>query len=310
MEIRHLRCFLAVAEELHFGRAAERLHIEQSPLSRAIRELEEDLGARLFERNTRGTRLTRAGRAFTEHASRVLTALTQARDSVRAVSAGYQGQLRVALSDSISQAHLTALLSRSREEEPDTEIRLYEVPLSQQIRGLEADLYDAGLSQSSEVGETLLALPVWNDPMVVAVPSRHPLLAHKTLPLDEVLRYPLVLCDPEVCEGCSRQVARVLRATDREPIVAEQVASHDLMVTLIAAGYGLGFSTEAHVSTCGHPEIVTRPLAGRTPVLTTYLLRRIGDPSETLRRFVERALIAAPGRAPNDALDILPGSRT
>lgn len=310
MEIRHLRCFLAVAEELHFGRAAERLHIEQSPLSRAIRELEEDLGARLFERNTRGTRLTRAGRAFTEHASRVLTALTQARDSVRAVSAGYQGQLRVALSDSISQAHLTALLSRSREEEPDTEIRLYEVPLAQQIKGLESDLYDLGFSQWTDVGEALSAVPAWSDTIVVVMPLRHPLLAYEKPPLNEVLRYPLVLCDPEVCEGCCRQLDRVLRATDMEPIVAERVASHDLMVTLVAAGYGLGFSTEAHVSTSSHPEIVTRPLAGRTPLLTTYLIHRIGDPSETLRRFVERALINAPDRPANDAQDTSPGSTT
>ena len=293
-----------------FPRAAEKLHIEQSPLSRAIKELEEELGVRLFDRNTRSTRLTRPGQVFMEHVPRVFAALTQARDSVRSVSAGYQGQLRIALSEGISQARLTALLSRCREEEPDTEIRLYEVPLSQQIRGLEADLYDAGFSHSSEVGETLLAIPVWNDPMVVAVPTCHPLLAHKTLPLDDVLRYPLVLCDPEVCGGCSRQVARVLRATDREPIVAEQVASQDLMVTLVAAGYGLGISTAAQVSTSNHPEIVTRPLAGRTPMLTTYLIHRIGAPSETLRRFVERALIAAPGRATDEALHTLPGSST
>lgn len=310
MELRHLRCFLAVAQELHFARAAEKLHIEQSPLSRAIKELEGELGVRLFDRNTRSTRLTRAGQVFMDHVPRVFAALTKARDSVRAVSAGFQGQLRIALSEGISQARLTALLSCCRVEEPDTEIRLYEVPLSQQIRGLEADLYDAGFSHSSEVGETLLAVSAWNDPMVVAVPSRHPLLAHKKLPLDEVLRYPLVLSDPEMCEGCSRQVARVLRSTDREPIVAEQVASQDLMVTLVAAGYGLGFSTEAHVSTCGHPEIVTRPLAGRTPVLTTYLIRRIGDPSETLQRFMKRALVAALNRATDEALDTSPGSST
>ena len=310
MELRHLRCFLAVAQELHFARAAEKLHIEQSPLSRAIKELEEELGVRLFDRNTRSTRLTRAGQVFMDHVPRVFAALTQARDSVRAVSAGYQGQLRIALSEGIPQARLTALLSHCREEEPDTEIRLYEVPFSQQLKGIEADLYDAGFAQSSDVGEALFAMSAWSDPMIVAVPSRHPLLIHKRLPLDEVLRYPLVLCNPEVCEGCCRQLDRVLRATDMEPIVAERVASHDLMVTLVAAGYGLGFSTEAHVLTSSHPEIVTRPLAGRTPVLTTYLIHRIGDPSESLRRFVERALINAPDRPANEAQDTPPGSST
>lgn len=310
MELRHLRCFLAVAQELHFARAAEKLHIEQSPLSRAIKELEEELGVRLFDRNTRSTRLTRSGQVFMDHVPRVFAAPTQARDSVRAVSAGYQRQLRIALSEDISQARLTALLSGCREEEPDTEIRLYEVPLAQQIKGLESDLYDLGFSQWTDVGEALSAVPAWSDTIVVVMPLRHPLLAYEKPPLNEVLRYPLVLCDPEVCEGCCRQLDRVLRATDMEPIVAERVASHDLMVTLVAAGYGLGFSTEAHVSTSSHPEIVTRPLAGRTPLLTTYLIHRIGDPSETLRRFVERALINAPDRPANDAQDTSPGSTT
>lgn len=310
MELRHLRCFLAVAEELHFARAAARLHIEQSPLSRTIKELEEDLGARLFDRNTRSTRLTRAGLALLEHVPRVFAAVTQARDSVRAASSGFQGQLRIAISGSVSQVRLSALLLLCREEEPDTDIRLDEVPQAQQFKGLETDLYDAGFSQSSDVGESLIAIPAWNDPVVVAVPARHPLLIHKKLPLDEVLRYPLVLCDPKVCEGCSRQLARVLRKTDREPIVVEQVASQDLMVTLVAAGYGLGFSTTTQVSTSGHPDVVTRPLAGRTPMLTTYLIHRIGDPSETLRRFVDRALINAPDRPSNDAQDISPGSGT
>ncbi|HFD3746014.1 TPA: LysR family transcriptional regulator, partial [Pseudomonas aeruginosa] len=78
MEIRHLRCFLAVAEELHFARAAERLHIEQSPLSRTIKELEESLGEQLFIRTSRSTRLTRAGKLFLEHVPRIFTALQQA----------------------------------------------------------------------------------------------------------------------------------------------------------------------------------------------------------------------------------------
>lgn len=294
MELRHLRCFMAVAEELHFARAAEKLHIEQSPLSRAIKELESDLGVLLFERTTRSTRLTPAGQVFLEHAPRVFAALNQARDSVKAVAAGYHGQLRIALSDSISQARLTALLTLCREQEPDVDIRLYEVPFAQQVRGLCGDLYDAGFAQSAEVDDGLIALPAWSDPMVVAVPARHPLLAYKRLPLDEVLRYPLVLCDPDACEGCSRQLAKVLRSNHREPIVAEQVTSHELMITLVAAGFGLGFATEAHLSTCNHPDIVTRPLAGRTPLLTTYLLRRNTEPPEQLRRFIERINPARP----------------
>ena len=188
MELRHLRCFLAVAEELHFARAAEKLHMEQSPLSRAIKELEEDLSEVLFARTTRSTRLTRAGKLFLEHVPRVFTALQQARDSVKAAANGFHGQLRVALSDGITPSRLPALLALCRQEEPEVELRFFEVPLSQQIKGLHEDLYDVGFAQSDEVGDGIATMPVWSDALMVAVPARHPLLAHKRIPLDELLR--------------------------------------------------------------------------------------------------------------------------
>ena len=146
MELRHLRCFVAVAEELHFARAAERLHIEQSPLSRAIKELEEELGVMLFARTTRSTRLTHAGTLFLEHVRRVFAALEQARESVKAAANGFHGQLRVALSDGITPSRLPALLALCRQEEPEVEIRFFEVSLSQQIKGLHDDLYDVGFA--------------------------------------------------------------------------------------------------------------------------------------------------------------------
>ncbi len=93
MELRHLRCFIAGAEELSFARAAERLHIDQSLLSRTIKELEEELSSRLFVRTTRRTQLTRAGRLFQEHVRRVFAALDQARDSVKSAANGFHGQL-------------------------------------------------------------------------------------------------------------------------------------------------------------------------------------------------------------------------
>jgi len=288
MEFRHLRCFIAVAEELHFARAAERLHIEQSPLSRAIKELEEDLGVTLFARTTRSTRLTHAGKLFLEHVPRVFTALQQARDSVIAAANGFHGQLRIALSDGITPLRLPALLALCRQEEPEVEIRLSEVPLSQQIKGLHDDLYDIGFAQSDEVGDGIRAISVWSDPLMVAVPARHPILAHKRIPLEEVLRYPLVLCDPEACEGHAKQVERVLRKVNMEPLVTERVASCDLMMALVSAGFALGLAGAAHIAASHEAGIVARPLAGRAPVLTTYLLYPDDEISATLSRFIER----------------------
>jgi DNA-binding transcriptional LysR family regulator len=290
MELRHLRYFIAVAEELHFARAAERLHIEQSPLSRAIKDLEYDLDVRLFERTTRSTRLTWAGEVFRDQAQRVLFTLEQAKASAKAAAAGFRGTLRVALSDGVAMPKLAALLARSREEDPEIAIRLFEVTLTQQLKGLRDDMYDVGFAHIAEVGEGIDAQPAWSDPLVIAVPPRHPLLAHPRISIEELLRYPLVLCHPESCEGCHKQIKRILRTVEVEPIVAEHVSTFDLMMTLVAAGFGLSFANESHVAACRHPDVVTRPLKGSQVLVTTYLLRLAADPSEPLRRFIDRAI--------------------
>lgn len=290
MELRHLRYFLAVAEELHFARAAERLHIEQSPLSRAIKDLESDLGVQLFARTTRSTHLTWAGQVFLTETRRVLTTLEQAVATTKAAATGYRGTLRIALSDGVAQPWFAALLAQCREEEPDVEIRLFEVSLVDQIKGLRDDLYDAGFALASEPGVGITAQAVWSDPLVIAVPARHPLLAYKRIPLAELIRYPLVLCHPEQCEGYYQQIERVLRNLNSKPIVAEHASTFDLMMALVAAGYGLSFAKESHIAFCRHPEIVSRPLAGKPQVLTTYLLRSNTESSEPLNRFMTRAL--------------------
>ncbi|MCO2331678.1 LysR family transcriptional regulator, partial [Pseudomonas aeruginosa] len=242
-------------------------------------------------RTSRSTRLTPAGKLFLEHVPRVFTALQQARDSVKAAANGFHGQLRIALSDGITPSRLPALLAMCRQEEPEVDIRLFQVPLSQQIKGLQDDLYDVGFAQSDEVGEGVAAEAVWSDPLMVAVPARHHLLKHNRIPLDEVLQFPLVLCDPLTCEGHARQVERVLRRSDREPLVVERVASFELMMIVVSAGFALGLAGGPHITASRESGVVARPLAGRSPMLTTYLLRREGEVSEVLSRFIERVQV-------------------
>ena len=250
------------------------------------------MDVQLFERTTRSTRLTWAGQVFLDEAKRVLSAVDQAKASAKAAATGYRGTLRIALSDSIDPLRLAALLAQCREEEPDVEIRLFEVPLAEQTKGLRSGLYDAGLAQAAEAGEGIVVQSVWSDPLVIAVPARHPLLAHKRIALAELIRYPLVLCHPGICEGGYRQIERILRTVDVEPVVAEHAVSFDLMMTLVAAGYGLSFASKSHMMVCRHPEVVARPLAGRPLMLTTHLLRPNTEPSEPLSRFVARAAAA------------------
>lgn len=289
MNLIHIKSFIAVAEELHFGRAARRLHIEQSPLSRRIGRLEADLGVILLRRNGRGARLTAAGRTFLEDARRVMLACEQAQTRTRAVAAGHHGTLRIGLAGDIGRTRLAALLALCRQEAPKVSIRLAEVPLAQLLSGLDAGSFDAGLTIASEVAGDIVAVPLWHDPFLVALPARHPLLAHKEVPLQEVVNYPMVLRDSQACDGCRQQSERLFRLVDAQPTVAEYVSSHSLMLALVSAGYGVGFSSAAHLAGCTQADVVTRPLAGQNASWTTYLLRPPGDILEPLRQFIDRA---------------------
>jgi DNA-binding transcriptional LysR family regulator len=293
MELRHLRCFSVVAEELHFARAAARLHIEQSPLSRTIKELESDLGTQLFERTTRSTRLTFAGQVLLNDVRRLFTVLDQARDNVRAAASGHVGTLRIALSDGVVPQRFSSLLARCREQEPDIEIRLFEVPLSQQVRGLRDGVYDAGFSRFDEVGEDISASPVWTDQLVAVVPTRHPLLGCKRVPIQELVRYPLILAHPHASEGWYRHIERLLRTVDVQPVIAEYAGSTDLLLALIAAGYGVGFATEEQLAHMDNADVVTRPLEGAFGSVTTYVLRAELHPSPHATRFLERIIRGA-----------------
>ncbi len=167
-------------------------------------------------------------------------------------------------------------------------MRLFEVPLGLQIKGLHEDLYDVGFSMAEDGGDGILVTPAWEDELMVAVPARHPVLAFKQVPLKEVLRYPLALGDPAVCEGHARQIDRFLRKLDHEPLIAQRVATFDVMMTLVSAGLALGLAGEAHIASSREPGVVARRLAGKPYMLTTYLLRRDAEPSEMLARFIER----------------------
>ncbi|WP_084360467.1 LysR family transcriptional regulator [Hydrogenophaga palleronii] len=289
MELRHLRCFVVLAEELHFTRAAERLHIEQSPLSRTIKELEEELGTLLFHRDRRGTKLTEAGNVFLQDVRRIFTTLDQARENVRSVVEGRRGSLRIAISDGAIDPRFSDFLTRCRQEEPEIDIRVTEVPLLEQLRGLRSEDFSLGFAHTDDVGEDIIAEPVWRAAVLAAVPSRHPLLVHKEIPLDELVRFPLIMIDPQLCSGYCRELARILGLADRSPAVVEHVASPEMMLTLVAAGYGVGFTSSVRTSVCRHPDIVARPLASKDAVLTTYLLRLAQPRADfPFERFAER----------------------
>lgn len=191
MNLRQLQCFLAVAEERHFTRAADRLHIEQSPLSRIIRDLEHDLGVTLFERGAGiGTCLTPAGKALAESAPRIFRLVDQARSNTLAAAAGSRATLRIALSDGILPKRLAALLACCREEEPDIHLQLCEVPLGEQLKGLQHNLFDVGFACVPGEPHGIRSETLWQTELMVALPPRHPLLVHKHVPVAELKACP------------------------------------------------------------------------------------------------------------------------
>jgi DNA-binding transcriptional LysR family regulator len=199
-------------------------------------------------------------------------------------------RLRLVISEAGAQPPLARLLALQRTEEPDVELSLSETILGRQVEGLLTGLYDVGLATSGEENSGLTAEPVWQEPLALALPARSPLLTYTHVPLPEALRYPMVLWHPTACAGIHRQVGRVLHDVTDAPIVAERVTSSDLMMTLVAAGYGIGLAPAMQIVAYRPLGVVMRPLAGRPPQLITYLLRPKAEASDSVSRFARRAM--------------------
>lgn len=199
-------------------------------------------------------------------------------------------RLHLVITEAGTQSPLARLLALQRSEEPEVEVSVSEAHLDEQIQGLLTGLYDVGLAMSGEENCGLTAEPIWQEPLALAVPARSPLLTYTHVPLREALRYPMVLWHPTACAGIHRQIGRILDDITEAPVVAEQVTSSDLMMTLVAAGYGIGLAPAAQIVAHRPLGVVMRPLAGLSPQLITYLLRPQAEASDSLFRFARRAM--------------------
>lgn len=184
IELRHLRYFITLAKELHFARAAERLQIEQSPLSRAIREMERLLGVSLFER------ITRAGKVLVDYARRVIALVEQARTSARSAALGHSNHLRVGVSDCTAYCRVAEALTHDRTTNPDISVSLHMMPLHQQINWIRDDLLDASISVDGSYRDGLQALAVARGPICAIVPIAHPLVHVEVALPTELVRHP------------------------------------------------------------------------------------------------------------------------
>ncbi|MBA4681703.1 MAG: LysR family substrate-binding domain-containing protein [Pseudomonas sp.] len=197
--------------------------------------------------------------------------------------------LHIAVAPNALLAPLGALLAKQRAEEPEIPIRVIETGKQDQEKGLIEGRYALGLSTAAPEEGSLCSVPLWRDELAVAVPLRSPLLAFAEISLEQVVRYPLVLLSQENCETPGQQIDSLLKAAKTVPAIAEQVQSVELMMALIAAGYGIGICTKSRISALHRMGIVMRPLAGKPHYITTHLVQRCQPRSNAVDRLIQRA---------------------
>src|SRR3954471_10420153 len=259
MELRHLRYFVVVAEELHFRRAAERLHMSQPPLSQQIRALEEEIGVQLFSRNQRRVELTAAGQSFLGRAREILEAVEDAARLARRVQRGEVGRLAVGFVGSAMYSVVPELLAALREHFPDVGLRLHELGTSEQLRQLEDGRLDIGFVRPARQWPGLTIEPVMSEPVIVALHDRHPLAAKPRLALSDLVGEPLVLLTRAGSPGLRDVLAGAIERIGGEEGIAQEVAEMQTVIGLVAAGVGVSLVPES-VRTLVRGGVTYRPL--------------------------------------------------
>jgi DNA-binding transcriptional LysR family regulator len=287
IELRPLRQFVAVAEELHFGRAAARLHMTQPPLSMAIQTLERTLGAPLFLRSQRSVALSPAGSALLPEARRLIAAADDLPRQAQAAAAGRSGRLRLAFVSSIAYGPLPAWLRSFRDAVPEVQLQLREATLDVQLAAFAADEIDAGfvLHAPGAAPPGLAAWPALAEPMVLALPAGHPQAARKTVAFAAVAGEPLVIFPRVIAPSVFDAVLGFYRARGATPHIAQEAIQMQTIVNLVSAGIGLAW-VPAALMQLRRPGVVYRPLAGAPLRCETSLVWRDGAPP-VVRRFIE-----------------------
>jgi DNA-binding transcriptional LysR family regulator len=260
MEFRHLRYFLALAEELHFGRAAQRLAISQPPLSVAIQQLEASIGARLFDRDSKGVRLTPAGAAFQPHAAALLARADEACALAREVQAGEVGRLRLGFVGSTLFNGLSDWLQAFQARHPRVEVVVVELNSQDQIDALLAEELDLGLVHTDRLPPALTAAPLYQEPFLACLPAAHPLSAQTQVPLDALSEQPFILFSRKGSPDYHARIVEICRQHGFYPRLQHEGRHWLSVVSLVAQGLGVSI-VPAAFQRAGVQGAVFRPLA-------------------------------------------------
>lgn len=267
--VRHLRYFVVVAEERHFGRAAARLQMAQPPLSQQIRRLEADLGVDLFVRTTRKVDLTPAGSAYLQRAHAILASVDNAADEARRVAAGTVGHLAIGCVGSATYSLLPALSRRLAEELPGVEFSFRgEMLVSDQLAALREGAIDLALLRPPVTDANLSVLPLREERLVVALPQEHALTRRREVRVADLAGVDLIVHSADRRSAMYDVVRRLFVDARLTPRIRHEVGETSTLITLVAGGLGAAV-VPAPVSALALNGVVYRPLV--RPVTSVLL---------------------------------------
>lgn len=288
MELRHLRSFLAVADELHFGRAADRIGATQSAVSRHLQLLEAELGYVLLTRSSRSVTLSAAGKALRSRITSHVEAMDRAVDEARAISAASAGRLRVGYVANLSYVFLPRLLDDLRRRVPDAAFELHESPTPRQIDALNAGRMDVGIALAPLDDPSLMQRGLFEERLIVMMREDHPLARRKNIELRTLANEPFVICPRYIRTGLHEVVRQRCREAGFTPNVVQEVGGRALLEELIAAGVGISLVPES-ASHIPRTRVAFVPLRGRVEPIRVHLIWKKGNAEPLLPLFLELA---------------------
>lgn len=292
MELRKLRHFVVLAEELHFGRAADRLAITQPPLSLSIRSLEDELGVRLFERTRRKVALTHAGTAFLNETRQLLERATHAVELVRAADRGESGRLTVGFMAASAYTLLPPILRDFAARFPAVRLDLRELTLPQQFEALRRGDIHVALVRPPVTDAELVAETLLEERLLLALPARHRLLARARISIKQIRSEPLVMFKRAPGLVLHDIVMRFCLEKGFTPRIAQEASQTHVVVGLVSGGIGIALVPES-AQNIRMRGVTYRPLVEATPPVHSAIAWRRDDKSPVLVGFVNTARQAA-----------------
>ncbi|MES2015673.1 MAG: LysR family transcriptional regulator [Pseudomonadota bacterium] len=295
MELRHLRYFIAVAEELNFTRAAERLHIGQPPLSQAIQVLEADVGAQLFERTRRWVRMTGAGELFLLDARRILALAEQAADTARRAERGEAGELRIGFTFSTPLTPLFAtVINRYRQQFPAVSLTLHEMSTQPQLDALAGRTLDLGFVRPLEhaLPQAVELTTLRQDPLMAVLPAALPLARKRRIAIAQLKDMPFVMYPASAGTGIYPQIFRLCREAGFVPRIGQFAGEASTIIGLVAAGCGVSL-LPASFDRIRMDGVAYRAILDPGATTTLLLARRKAEHAPLVDAFVALAIAAA-----------------